>query len=169
MPHQMFPPPGSRLRDVYTARAATASPTEVKRLPQKTTESQRMRVQAPPLSSSSASRSVSDSSSESCPGVGCARKNPITSLRCRLWRRLLCRRMLMDRREMSCVVSPAKVVKKFRKWMHMSKTDSTAFARDDVQHWIACVCRGVKEKQPNIRTVGCWKHLYSGVSRLRWY
>jgi hypothetical protein len=79
--------------------------------------------------STSASVSVSESSSVS---LGRGTENPMTFLRCRRCRRLRCRRMLIDRRSMSCVVSPAKVVKNVRKWIHMSKMLSMAFEREDV-------------------------------------
>ena len=94
---------------------------------------------APPLSacspsafmsrSMSMSESVSVSSSVS---VGKGTENPMTSLRCRRCRRLRCRRILIDRREMSCVVSPANVVKNVRKWRHMSRMLRIAFKSEVV-------------------------------------
>lgn len=76
--------------------------------------------------------------------------------------------MLIDRREMSCVVSPAKVVKNVRKWIHMSKMLSIAFEREDV--WstkkLSDECKDWKWRDG--RTEESRRHWHSSVSRLRW-
>ena len=62
-------------------------------------------------------------------------ENPMTLRRCLLCRRLRCRFMVIDCREMSSVASPANVTKKSAKCRHMSRMEMMALCN-------ATVCEG---------------------------